>query len=134
MRAEQAKEVVVEVTNSTGVLADLTKIIAEKGVNLLAVHGSVQGDRGIVRMITDDNLRAMDALKKARYAPRETEVVVMELDHKPGILRSVMSRLAAENIDLHHLYATATRSQGTCLVVFASSNNDHALVTLNKRP
>jgi hypothetical protein len=132
MKAEHAKEIVVEVVNNAGVLADLAKVIAEKGVSLLAVHGSVQGSRGIVRMITDDNLRAVDALKKARYVPREAEVVAMGLDHKPGILRGVMARLAAEDIDIHHIYATATRSQNTCMVVFASSDNDRALVTLNR--
>jgi hypothetical protein len=38
------------------------KLIAEKGVNILAVHGTVEGENGIVRFVTNDNLQAVDGL------------------------------------------------------------------------
>ena len=34
-------------------------------------------------------------------------------------------------IDIHHLYATAAPAQEHCLLVFATANNDRAIVRLN---
>jgi hypothetical protein len=40
-------------------------------------------------------------------------------------------KLAHADIDIHHLYATASAAQAQCLVVFATANNDRAMVLLN---
>jgi SLT domain-containing protein len=37
-------------------------------------------------------------------------------------------------IDIHHLYATAALAQERTMVVFASANNDRAMVLLNAAP
>jgi hypothetical protein len=82
-------------------------------------------------LVTDDNLRASDALRRARYNPQEHDVVLTRVAHKPGMLRHITAKLAEGGVDLHHLYATAPDAAGQCLVVFASANNDRAVVLLN---
>jgi len=54
----------------------------------------------------------------------------MDLPHKPGMLRRVAEALAKEDIDIHHLYATALEEQEKSLLVFHTSNDHHALTTL----
>jgi hypothetical protein len=132
LRARTAKEVVVRVRNDIGVLATLTKLLAEKGINLLAANGWVEGADAVVRLLTDDTLRAVDALRAKSFHPREVDVVMVETPHKPGMLRHVTERLATAGIDLHHLYASATPDQERCLIVFGSANNDRAIVVLNE--
>ncbi len=53
------------------------------------------------------------------------------MPHKPGMLHRVAETLAQGAIDIHHLYATATREQERCLVVFNTENNERAMVLLN---
>jgi hypothetical protein len=62
---------------------------------------------------------------------REVDAVMMEVPHKPGMLRSITDRLAREEIDIHHLYATSAGAQDECLVVLATANNDRAIALLN---
>ncbi len=131
LKAKPAKEVVLKVQNDVGSLHRITRIISDKGVNLLGATSWVQGDQAIVHLMTDDNLRVSDALRAAGFSPYEGEVVATEVAHKPGMLRGLTEKLASEGIDLHHLYATAQLDQDRCLVVFASSNNDRAIVVLN---
>lgn len=126
-KARLAREVAVRVHNDIGVLAIIAKLIADKGVNMLAITAWTEGDNATVRMVTDDNLRAADALRAQRYNVREDDVVLVETDHKPGMLRKITERLAREGIDLHHLYASGSEHADTCLVVFRSAANDHAL-------
>ncbi len=126
------KEIVLHVQNEIGLLAKLSKVLTEKGLNILAVSAWVEGSTAVIHFVTDDNLRAVDALTAKSYGPREAEVVIAEVAHKPGMLRHITDRLAEEGIDLHHLYASATNDAEHTLVVFASANNDRAIVLLNQ--
>lgn len=131
LRARIGKELVIKVRNEIGVMANLTRILADKGINVEAACAWVEGENGIIHLVTDDNLRAEEALLAKSYKPRQRDVVLAHLPHKPGMLRQVTERLASEGVDLHHLYASATSDQEACLVVFASANNDRAVVVLN---
>jgi hypothetical protein len=131
LKARHGKEMVVKVQNEIGLLANLTQVLAQKGVNILAVSAGVAGANAVVHLVTDDNLRAGDALRKQRYNPQERDVVLVDVPHKPGMLRHVTELLAKQGIDLHHLYGSAALPVPECLLVFASANNDRAVVVLN---
>jgi len=82
-------------------------------------------------MVTEDNLRAMECLDR-KFQARESGVVMVEIPNRPGSLRGIASDLKSEGIDIHHLYASAIPNHEKSLIVFASSNNDRALVLLNR--
>lgn len=132
LKARLGKEIVVRVTNEIGVINQLSKVIAEKGINALAVNGEVEGRTATMRFVTEDNLRVGDALRARHYAPHESECVIVEVPNKPGMLRSVTEKLAAESIDIHHLYATAAADETHSLLALDCTNNDHAVVVLNR--
>jgi len=132
IKARQGKEIVVRVLNNIGVVAQLAKVLSEKGVNILAFTSWTEGDQGIIHLVTDDNLRAGDALREKNYNPKERDVVCVDAHHKPGMLRHVTEQLASEDIDIHHLYASAPQSADGCLIVLACANNDRAVVLLNE--
>ena len=134
LKTRPAKEVMVRMRNEIGALDTLAKTIADKGANILAVSAWVDGAQGVIHLVTDDSVRVIDALRARGYDARETNVLVTEMPHKPGMLRRVTEKLAQGDIDIHHLYATATVTQDQCLLVFATANNDRAMVLLNASP
>ena len=131
LKARIGKEIVVKVRNEIGILAQITKLIAEKGINVLAVAGWVEGENGIIHLVTEDNLRVVDVLRQKNFNPREAEVVLTEVAHKPGMLRHIAETLAKDGIDIHHLYASNATDVTHSLLVFACANNDRAVVLLN---
>ena len=131
LKAKIGKEVVVRMTNEVGVLARIAKIVADKGVNILAASAWVEGTEAVIRLVTDDQLRIADALREKKFAVRETDVVLTEAAHKPGMLRHLTETLADKGIDLRYLYASATAGQDKSLVVLSSMNNERAVVLLN---
>jgi hypothetical protein len=133
LKTRLAKEVIVRMENEIGTLDGLAKAIAERGVNVLAVCAWVEGAQAVIRVLTDDSQRVLDALRGLQYEAREMDVLVAEAPHKPGMLHRITATLAQGELDIHHLYATATNAQNECLVVFATANNDRALVLLNAR-
>ena len=131
LKTKPAKEVVVRMQNEIAALDGIAKTIADRGVNILAVSAWVEGAQAVIRLVTDDSVRVMDALRAHKYDAREGDVLITEPSHKPGMLHRITEKLAQAEIDIHHLYATASTTQGQCLVVFATANNDRAMVLLN---
>jgi hypothetical protein len=130
MKAKMAKEAIIRIRNRIGVLAQVTKTIADKGVNIEAVIATVEGGDAVIRLVTGDHQRTIDVLRELRPDVQEAKVVLAEVEHKPGLLRHITEKLAQENIDLYYLYGTATDAD-KCLVAFASANNDRAVMVLN---
>jgi hypothetical protein len=130
MNVRPAKEVVITLENDVGALNEIAKIVAGKGINILAMSSWVEGSRAVVHLVTEDSVRVADALRARDYSVREADVLMAEVQHKPGMLRHVTERLAKDGIDIHHLYATATAAQDVCLFVFATAHNDRAMLRL----
>jgi hypothetical protein len=131
LKARQGQEVVVRTGNKIAELARFAKLVAERGLNILAMSLWVEEAEVVIRLVTDDTLRTVDVLRDNGYNPQERNVVLVDAAHKPGILRHVTEMLARENIDLSHLFASATIDQEVCLIVLNSSDNQSALALLN---
>ena len=132
LKAIQGKEVVIRIINGSGVLADLARVMADRGLNLLALNASVVGDLATIRLVTDDNLRTDDVLREHGYSPHEESVILLTIPHKPGMLHRVSEILAEAMIDTHLIYSTTMDTGGNCCIVLHTANDDQALVQFNK--
>jgi hypothetical protein len=132
LKATQGKEIVFQIMNRIGVLADVAKILADMGIELYAVNASVDVKIATIRLVTADNLRAVDALREHGYNPRESGVILLTLPHKPGMLHRLSEILATEMIDIHHIYSTSCDNESESRVVLHTAHDDHALVRLNE--
>jgi len=129
IKARMTKEVIVRMNNRIGVLAQVTKSLADMGINIEAVIGTLEGADVVIRMVTGDHQRTLDALRDQRLEVQEARVVAAEIAHRPGLLREITEKLARQHIDLTYLYATAAGEK--CLVILSSTNNDWAVKVLN---
>ncbi|MGD0208680.1 MAG: hypothetical protein ABSC89_13850 [Verrucomicrobiota bacterium] len=125
-----AKEAIVRLNNRTGVLAQVTKSIAEKGVNLEAVIATVGGMDAVIQLVSKEHQRMMDALREQHWEVQEAKVILVEGENRPGLLQFITEKLARENIDVLYLYATAVNVD-KCLVVLSTANNEWAVMVLN---
>ena len=131
--AKLEKEIVVTVINKIGVLADMSKLLTEHGINIEAVAGYGTDKEAKIMLVTEDNLRASDALRKAGYKSlKENEVVVLELENKPGALKHITTALAGESIDIKHIYGSTCSGSCPAKIVLSTSNNEKALVVFRR--
>jgi len=130
--ARHGTEVVICIRNASGVLSEVARILADRGLELMAVNASAEGDYATIRLVTDDNLRASDILRAHGYEPMEAPVVMIHLPHKPGLLHRMTERLAEEMINMDHFYLSALPKQTECLVVLHTEHDDRALWALNE--
>jgi len=128
-----AKEVSVNVINKIGVLADMAKLLTDNKVNIEAVAGYGKDNTGEaeIKMVTNDNVKAVAVLKKNNYtAVKEKDVLMVELTNKPGALKVITEKIASGGIDIRYIYGTACSGGCPAKIVLSTTNDTEALSLL----
>ncbi len=113
-----ARQISVFLENKIGRLAEITQILGNKEINIRALAIADTTEFGILRMIVDRPQKAYEALEERGFTVSQTEVVVVEVEDKPGGLAQVMAILGKEGINVEYLYAfVAPRGRGALVVL-----------------
>ncbi len=134
-KAALVKQIYVTVKNEAGVLNRMADFLADRGINIEAVAGyEMTGtDKAKVMLVVDDTRRATDLLKQKGFTTlEEREEILVELENKPGSLKSVTSILAAKGINIKQIYGSMSSEKSPVRVVMSTSDNQTAIVTLKK--
>ncbi len=128
------KGIIVTVANKIGVLADMSKILADHGINIEAIKGYAENGKAKIMLISDDNLRSIDALKKSGYKSAvESEMIMLELENNPGALKNITAKLASEEIDIKFIYGTTCPGGCPAKIILSTSDDEKALVALKAK-
>lgn len=134
MRDAQLRyEIVLTAKNRSGLLAEISRLLSNMGINLLSIALDATGETAVIRMLATSQSYARDALIDAGFNVEERDVVVVELPHYPGFLCRVSEALARKGISLNDLHATVSEEGSTGVVVFSSSDNGRAVQMLRGR-
>ncbi|MDP2913266.1 MAG: hypothetical protein Q8N91_04590 [Candidatus Omnitrophota bacterium] len=128
------EEIVITTKNKIGLLADISKMLADEGINIEAAVGYMIGDVAKLMLVTSANLRIVGELQKQLYkSVKEIEEVMVEIENKPGALKVVTTELKKAGIDIRHLYITSpTSAGGSSRMVLETSDNEEAIALLSK--
>lgn len=124
------KQISVFLENRPGTLAEFTKKLQEAHIDLRALSLAETEDFGIVRLITDDAMGTIQALKEAGYVCSITKVLAVEIEDKPGALVRVLDLLGANGINLEYTYAFLTKKENSAFLVFRVADTEKAVSVL----
>jgi len=112
-----AVDLVIDVENTPGALARVAAAISDAGVNIAAATCVGAGDRAELHILVPhaEAVRHALAISHGVAISREREVVVVEVEDRPGVLADLTRKIAAAGVDLDLVYI-ATRNR----VVFGS--------------
>ena len=115
-----AFDLVIDIDNTPGALADVAAAISDAGVNIAAATCIGPGDRAELHILVPHAEAARHALAISHLAvSREREVVVVDVEDRPGVLADLTRKIAKSGVDLDLVYV-ATRNR----VVFGASDLD----------
>ena len=110
-RASIPFDLVVEIKNEPGALARVAAAISDAGVNLAAATCIGAADQVELHILVPHAEAAKRALAISQLGvSREREVVVVEVEDRPGVLADLTRRVAKAGIDLDLVYV-ATRNR-----------------------
>ena len=129
------EEITITTKNKIGILADVSKMLSFKGINIEAVLGYEIGPIAKLLIVTNANLVIVKELKKMKYrSVKETEVLLVDLDNKPGALKVVSTEMKENKIDIRYVYLTpcTCTAKGSSRMVLQTSDNERAMAILGK--
>ena len=118
------KQISVFLENTTGRLSEVTKTLANASINLRAISIADTADFGILRLIVDKNDQAVEALNKAGFTTRLTDVVAVEVEDVPGSLAKLMELFQKEQVNIEYLYASLEGEIGKAIVIFKLEDHE----------
>lgn len=124
------KQIVVSIENSPGRLLEVTSALGDAGINLRALNLVDTGAFGQLRLLVSDVVKARQILMQMQMPAQINEVVVVEIDDRPGQLAGLLKPLMAYGISVIFMYAYGVPKSGRAVMIFRFSDNDRAIEIL----
>ena len=124
------KQVSIFVENTTGRLADVTKILADNNVDLKASTIADAADFGILRCIVEDADAAKKILNENGFNASISEVIAVSLENKAGGFHKVLQVLADEKVGVKYIYSTIKSAEGEAVIMMKAADNAKAIEVL----
>src|SRR4051794_30102821 len=124
-----AFDLVIDVENSPGALAEVAGAVSDAGVNLAAATCIGNGENAELHILVPHPEPVRHALANSHLAiSREREVVVVEVEDRPGVLADLARSIARAGVNLDLVYI-ATRNR----VVFGAPDLDALKAVVGER-
>jgi len=120
----------VFLVNKPGVLAVVTGALAKAKVNVIALTLMDSVEHGVLRVVTDNAKAARQVLGKSHDQWAESDVLVMELDNRPGMFARVANTLADAHVNISYAYCTGGATGGKTTAVFKVADLKKAIKIL----
>lgn len=117
------KQISVFLENRKGQLNEITKILAQAGINLLALNIAETTEYGIVRIIVDDVAAATDALIGAGMVVKVSDVSRVTISNSVGGLNSALQKIADAGIDIEYMYSMVSGDSENADMVFKTADS-----------
>jgi hypothetical protein len=113
-----AYDLVIDIENVPGALAEVAAAISDAGVNIAAATCVGSGGQAEVHILVPHPEAAKHSLAISHLAvTREREVVVVDVEDRPGVLADLTRKIAGAGVNLDLVYV-ATRNR----IVFGAAD------------
>jgi hypothetical protein len=121
------KQISVFLENNAGRLGEVTRVLADAGINIRAISIADTADFGILRLIVNKSDDGVNALNRAGFTTRVSDVAAVEIEDNPGSLARVMELFQKTNVNIEYLYASLEGNAGKAVVIFKLEDHQKGL-------
>ena len=122
----------VFLVNKPGVLAQVTRALADEKVNIVAMTLVDSQEHGVLRIVAEDAKAGRDVLGKLNLPMTETDVLCVDLPNQAGALADVATLLGQNHININYAYCTSGAPGGRTTGVFKTGDQAKAQKLLQK--
>jgi hypothetical protein len=107
-------ELSLRLANSPGALSAICRLLADEGVNVLAMCLETGGQ---LRLVVDNHVRAAGVLRDRHHQVTERDVLVTPVPHGPGALLPVLRLIADAGVNVEYAYGGGADASVTAAIV-----------------
>lgn len=119
------KQIVVVSDNRVGVIADISRLLSDAGINIERLDTSGTESHGAVVITTDNYDEALSVLKEASFTAVTEDAFVIRLKDEPGSLAKVAERFKNADINIRSMHIVKRDGDYT-IVALAAEKTDQA--------
>ena len=112
------KEFIVLLEDRPSMLGRVCLALADREVNILALQSFTIGGKMVTRFILDNPQVAKTVLNSHQLTFVEAEIVLAKIQHRPGEIARLASRLGEANININYAYCGLEPETNAPLVFF----------------
>lgn len=127
------KQISIFVENKSGRLAEVTKTLGDKNIDISALSIADTTDYGILRLIVNRPEEAEAALKEAGFSVKCTDVIAVAVDDVPGSLGKALDILNKEALSIEYMYAFVGKATDKALVIIKVNELERAINVLSSK-
>ena len=129
---DPVKQFSVFAENRVGRLYELTALLKEHDVHVMAITVLDTTDSAIVRLIVDDPDKARELMISNDFPYVECHVLAVEISDESQ-LKAVLAALYEAEINIHYIYSFLKRPDGKGALAVNAEDDDVAAQALNQR-
>ena len=118
--------IIVMAKDEVGVIADITRTLADEDINLVSINTESSGEQGTVILITDRYDRALYTLNRAGFKAVGDDALVLRLPDEPGALAGVADRLKQAGVNIQSMHIL-DRLSGHAMIALKTDNRPVAV-------
>lgn len=124
-------QIAVFLENKEGKASACCKVLQSAGVNMRSISIADTKDFGILRLITDDNQKALSALKEAGFVSSLVELVGVEVPDRTGALAELLIALYEGGVSVEYMYSL-TGKDNHARIAIKTNTPEKAIAILEK--
>ena len=125
-------QISVFLENRAGQLAEITRLLADNGIDIRALSIAETADYGLARMVVSESHKASQVLLNQGNILSMTPVWAVEVPDQPGGLADLLTILAENQIDVEYMYSLFGEKEGHAYMVMRISDEPRFLSTLGE--
>ena len=126
------RQISVFMENKVGPLAEITTLLAQHQIDMRALSVAETQDFGILRIIVEEPEKAEQVLKDNQIIFRESSVLAVLMEDRPGSMAAVVDQLAQAGIPVEYAYAFITRQADNACLILKVKEDEAAEALLEK--
>ena len=126
------KQISVFLENAPGTLRELTHLLGEGGIDLMALSIADTQNFGIVRIIVADRQvdPALEILRASGHTCRVNNVICAEVEDRPLGLSNLLEKINDIGVSVEYLYSFLRATGKNALIILRLSEQDESVKKL----
>ena len=126
------KQLSIFIENKAGAVSDVLTLLGKNNINIRSLQIADSTDFGILRLIVDNALTALELVKNAGYTAKLTDVISVVVPDKPNGLNELLKIFTDNNVVIDYLYVFIGKNNLGAQAILKTSNVVEVDELLNK--
>lgn len=126
------KQLSLFVENKSGSLNAVCQTLKQNNLSIRTLSLADTQQFGILRLLFQEHDRAKKILEEAGFLVKETDVLALPVDDRPGGLADILQVLDRNNLSVEYMYAFTFGVDGKAVIIFRFEKPEEALEVLKK--